>query len=346
MADPTTDRLSDSFQIDRASRYAAPEFEDQSLPIIYGDLAVPSREKAGVYAPPKIDTAGGGVYCVAGHEIWGGVVLFDDDGRVEADNYTLELAQNFQGRGVIATAAFTTPPKGRVTAVCKGRKTAAGGLIENPAGIVHDLMASVWGFSEQDIDMQSLARAATSAKALGYRAGGIIHGRPCARRRPHRAFGRFPRTIRNRPVRSPENSHRRRRIFHSRTAKGIAPLRPIAHRSGDSARYRHQPGSGALCEELSRRALHQTRRWEHYPKQVLPKALWRQETSQKPAQARMGPARERGRHCSIAHRGALSRTHPHAHHRGWLPESARSRTGRLSWRSACPGCARRNSNPS
>ena len=174
MADPTTDRLSDSFQIGRASRYAAPEFEDQSLPIIYGDLTVPSREKAGVYAPPKIDTAGDGVYCVAGHEIWGGVVLFDDDGRIVADNYTLELAQNYQGRGVIATAAFTTPPKGRVTAVCKGRKTAAGGLIENPAEIVHDLMASVWGFSEQDIDMQALARAATSAKALGYRAGGII----------------------------------------------------------------------------------------------------------------------------------------------------------------------------
>ncbi len=174
MADPTTDRLSDSFQIGRASRYAAPEFEDQSLPIIYGDLTTPPREKTGVYAPPKIDAADGGVYCVAAHEIAGGVTLFDDSGRIEPEGYTLELARNHQGRGVIATAAFTTPPKGRVTAVCKGRKSAAGALIENPAEVVQYLMTSVWGFSEQDIDMQALARAAAGANALGYRAGGII----------------------------------------------------------------------------------------------------------------------------------------------------------------------------
>ena len=174
MADPTTARLSDSFHIGRASRYANPEFEDQSLPIIYGDLAIPSRENAGVYALPKIDSAEGGVYCVAAHEISGAVALFDDDGRVEPESYSLELARNYQSKGAIATAAFADPPKGRVTAVCKGRKNDSGALIENPAEVIYDLMTSVWGFTQQDLDMQALSRATASAKALGYRAGGII----------------------------------------------------------------------------------------------------------------------------------------------------------------------------
>ncbi len=174
MSDPTTDRLSDAFPIGRASRYADPEFEDQSLPIIYGDLTVPSRENAGVYELPKIDPAGGGVYCVAAHEISGAVALFDDGGRIEPGRYSLELARNYQGRGAIATAAFADPPKGRVTAVCKGRKNDSGAHIENPAEVVYDLMTSVWGFSEQDLDMQALSRAAVGAKAYGYRAGGII----------------------------------------------------------------------------------------------------------------------------------------------------------------------------
>ena len=149
MSDPTTDRLSDAFHIARASRYAAPEFEDQSLPVIYGDLTTPSRENAGVYALPKIDSADGGVYCVAAHEISGAVALFDDDGRVEPESYALELARNYQTKGTIATAAFSAPPKGRVTAVCKGRKNEGGALIENPAEVVYDLMTNVWGFSEQ-----------------------------------------------------------------------------------------------------------------------------------------------------------------------------------------------------
>ena len=176
MSEKTTDRLSDVFHIGRASRYADPEFEDQSLPIIYGDLTTPSRENTGVYEPPKIDTADDSVYCMAAHEISGAVALFDDDGRIEPENYTLELSRNFQGRGEIATATFAESPKGRVTAVCKGKKGASGELIENPAEIVYDLMTSVWGFSGQDIDMLALSRVATSAEALGYRASGIILG--------------------------------------------------------------------------------------------------------------------------------------------------------------------------
>lgn len=174
MSDPATDRLSDLFHIGRASRYANPETEDQSLPIIYGDLTTPSREKSGVYELPKIDSAVGGVYCVAAHEISGAVALFDDNGRIAPENYILDDSRNYQSKGAITMATFSDPPKGSVTAVCKGRKNAEDALIENPAAIVYDLMTNVWGFSEQDIDMQALSRATTSAKSLGYRASGII----------------------------------------------------------------------------------------------------------------------------------------------------------------------------
>lgn len=174
MADLTKDRLSDSFPLARASRYNTPEFEDESLPVVYGDLTSPPRARTGVYAAPKIDDAGAGVYCVAGHEIAGAVRLFDDDGRIAEGDYALDLASNYQGKGVIATAAFSVRPNGRVTAVCRGRKDAAGALIENPARIVADLMTSVWGFSERDIDMQALGRAAATADALGYRGAGIL----------------------------------------------------------------------------------------------------------------------------------------------------------------------------
>ena len=174
MADLTQDRLSDSFQMRRASIYSSPEFEDQSLPVIYGDLTTPPRARSGVYALPKIDDSGAGAYCVAAHEASGGVILFDDDGRIDAGDYELELSVNYQGKGVIAVAAFSAPPKGGVTAVCKGKKDPRGALIENPADVIRDLMTNVWEFSEQDIDMQALARAAACADALGYRAGGIL----------------------------------------------------------------------------------------------------------------------------------------------------------------------------
>ncbi len=174
MANQAADRISDVFHLPRASRYEAPEFEDQPLPIVYGDLTIPARKKSGVYALPRIDASGGGVYCVAAHEIWGAVTLFDEDGPVAPDAYVLDLAHNYQRKGVVATASFSASPKGQVSAVCKGRKDASGALIENPAHIVRDLMANVWGFGERDLDLQALARAALAADALGYRAGGML----------------------------------------------------------------------------------------------------------------------------------------------------------------------------
>lgn len=172
MADLTKDRLADTFRAARASRYSSPESGGDALPIVYGDLTVPSRSLAGVYGLPKISTAGAGTYCVAGHAISGSVALFDDNGPISASNYTLSLSDDYEGRGVIATAAFSVAPGGSVTAVCRGMKNASGALIENPARVAEDLMVSVWGFAEQDIDGQALSRAVAAGQ--GYAAAGVI----------------------------------------------------------------------------------------------------------------------------------------------------------------------------
>ncbi len=174
MADLTRDLLADPFCIARASRYSAPEAGGDALPIIYGDLTVPARATAGVYRLPEIDTAGAGTYCVAGHEIKGSVSLFDAAGLIAVGDYTLNLANDYQGVGVIATAAFSVAPAGSVTGVCQGKKDTSGALIENPFDIVEDLMLNFWGFTEQDLNRQALNRAIEGAGNLSYKAAGLI----------------------------------------------------------------------------------------------------------------------------------------------------------------------------
>ncbi|MDA1000905.1 MAG: hypothetical protein O2807_10395 [bacterium] len=174
MADLTQSRLADVFRIARASRYSAPENGGDALPIVYGDLTVPARTKAGVYTLPQIDTGGAGTWCVAGHAIAGSVSLFDTDGLIAPGDYTLNLANDFQGKGIIATAAFSAAPNGSVAAVCKGKKNAAGALIENPFYIVEDLMKNLWGFTDQDMDLQALSRVAQGAVDAGYLAAVVI----------------------------------------------------------------------------------------------------------------------------------------------------------------------------
>lgn len=174
MADLTKDQLSDNYLIARASRYSSPESGGDALPIVYGDLTVPSRIEAGVYTLPKINTGGSGTYCIAGHAVHGSVSLFDDDGLIDPGDYTLNLANDYEGEGEIATAAFNTAPNGRVTAVCKGKKDGSGDLLENPAAIAEDLALNFWGFIEQNIDHQALSRATASASAQGYVAASVI----------------------------------------------------------------------------------------------------------------------------------------------------------------------------
>ncbi|MBI2178107.1 MAG: hypothetical protein HYU38_07210 [Candidatus Tectomicrobia bacterium] len=174
MADLTKQRLSDPFQAPRASRYSAPENGGDALPLPYGDLTTVQGVDRGVYLCPRIDTTGAGTYCVAGFGIQGTVSLFDGAGLIPPGNYTLNLANDFQGKGVIATAAFSVAPDEFVEAICKGRKDAAGALIENPASLAEEMLLNLWGFTAQEVDNRTLSTARTLFSALGYKAAGVI----------------------------------------------------------------------------------------------------------------------------------------------------------------------------
>lgn len=174
MADLTKQRLSDPFLIARASRYSAPENGGDALPLPYGDLTTIQGVDRGVYLCPKIDTGGAGTWCVAGFSIAGSVSLFDQDGLIPPGEYTLNLANDYQGQGVIATAAFSVAPNQFVEAICKGRKDAGGALIESPILLAEDMLLNLWGFTAQEIDPRTLSLVQDRMAALGYKAAGVI----------------------------------------------------------------------------------------------------------------------------------------------------------------------------
>ena len=174
MADLTKQRLSDVFRVPRAGRYSSPENTGEALPLPYGDLTTIQGVERGVYLCPKIDTAGAGTWCVAGHAIHGSVKLFDADGLIDPGDYTLNPANDYQGKGVIATAAFSVAPNQFVEAICKGKKDASGNLIESPALLAEELLLNLWGFAEQDVDRRTLSLVYERFAALGYKAAGVI----------------------------------------------------------------------------------------------------------------------------------------------------------------------------
>lgn len=176
MTEITSTRLWDSFRLARASRYSAPENGADALPIVYGDLTTPTRTASGVYTCPKIDTAGSGTYCVAGHAISGSVSLFDDDGAIGGGDFAINTANDFQSQGVITTAIFSVAPTGRVTAVCAGKLDATPALIENPVEIIEDLLINGWGLVGVDINNQAFSRAKSACDNLLYAAAGVITG--------------------------------------------------------------------------------------------------------------------------------------------------------------------------
>ncbi len=166
--------LSRSFLVPRASRYASPENPADALPLPYGDLTVPARTDKGVYRCPKINTTGAGTYCVGGWALHSAASLFDDDGLIDPGDYTLKLANDYEGAGEIATAVFSVAPNGSVTAVCKGKKDSSGALIECPFRIVEDFFLNVWGYAEQDLARLPLERAAAASAGFGYAAAGVV----------------------------------------------------------------------------------------------------------------------------------------------------------------------------
>ncbi len=173
MASTNVDLILDPITLPRAGRYSAPGDEGDVLPIVYGDLTDGS---GGIWKAPRIDTGGSGTYCLAGHAVLSvgngnSVTLYDDDGLIPGGEYTFSESNDFQSLGAIATAVFTTAPKGAVRVRMKGKNSGAT-LIENPITQLENFIAVHLGFASAIFNTTFLEES--RARADAYKGAGVV----------------------------------------------------------------------------------------------------------------------------------------------------------------------------
>lgn len=168
--------LKDPVALPRVNDYSDPQNPADLLPIVYGDLTTGGRTDRGVYRCPKVNDAGD-IYALAGHAIQSSgqaVSLYDLDGLISGSEYSVNVSNAFEGGIAIATATFTTPPNGEVTARLKGKVDSDDALITNPVSIAEDFLTNIAGFPTDLFDTPSLERARTFAATQAYVAAGVV----------------------------------------------------------------------------------------------------------------------------------------------------------------------------
>lgn len=167
--------LADPLKLKKAGQYANPESGGEVLPLVYGDLTSPAVAE-GIYPLPQIDTVNR-IYALAGHAVLavadGNVItLYDDDGLIPSNEYTITTNGNLEGQGAIAYVTFSVAPKGSVRARLKGKADGAT-LIQNPVSVAEDL-ALLAGLASSFFDAPSLEAARAFASSQGYQAAGVF----------------------------------------------------------------------------------------------------------------------------------------------------------------------------
>ncbi len=171
--------LTAKLPLKRAGSYAKPRRGSECLPLVYG--AMDAGGVGGLWKAVCLDT-GSFVYALAGHALLplsagNAVTLYDKEGaEIAGADYTLELAHDFQGQGVIATATFNRDARERepIGVRAKGKADAAGGLMENPFDILRDMLVGLMGMEEHELSLPAWARAWARAESLGYKAAGVV----------------------------------------------------------------------------------------------------------------------------------------------------------------------------
>lgn len=170
--------LTEICQLRRAGDYTSPRTEGDILPVVYGDMT--TGGSGPLWDCPCIDTANF-VYAVAGTALLsmanGNIVtVYDKDGQEISGGWTFNQANNYEGRGSIATLTFdedqeTNEPIG---VRCKGRGDGAGDLISSPAAIAEDYLTSMAGYAVTALDGPALAQAKNICTMQGYAAAGLL----------------------------------------------------------------------------------------------------------------------------------------------------------------------------
>ncbi|MBU4565462.1 MAG: hypothetical protein KMY53_15675 [Desulfarculus sp.] len=171
--------LSATLELRRAGDYASPRKQTALLPVVYGDMSLGGG--GGLWEAVCLDKDAF-VYALAGHALrpvaaGNAVALFDGDGQmIDPSAYSLDLAHDFEGRGVIATATFGEDAQALepITVRAQGRTDEEGGLIANPVEVVRDLLLGLSGAEGEDLDQAAFSRARARAESLGFAAAGVI----------------------------------------------------------------------------------------------------------------------------------------------------------------------------
>ncbi len=166
-------------KLKRAWDYAAPRRPSQGLPLVLGDMSLGGG--GGLWETVCLDT-GSFVYALAGHALRplaaGNTVTLYGDGGQEIDpaDYSLNLAHDYQGQGIIATATFAADARERepITARAQGLADDDGALPGNPVDLASRLLTAWGGAGEADLDAASFARARARAADLGFAAAGVV----------------------------------------------------------------------------------------------------------------------------------------------------------------------------
>jgi len=171
-------KLSDTYFLKRAGAYSNPLNSNQRLPVIYGDL---TDGISGNWELPCLN-ATDWVYAYAGSEVLsvanGNTIVIYENGLVlDPAFYTINVANNYEGHGVITTVDMTTPKLNAIiTATGKGKPTAAAGatLMENIIDIVNDFLTVENDFTSSLYEATAKATAAAIFTGQSYKAAGAI----------------------------------------------------------------------------------------------------------------------------------------------------------------------------
>jgi len=170
--------LNADLKLKRAWDYAAPRRPSLGLPLVLGDMSLGGS--GGLWDTVCLDTASF-VYALAGHALkplaaGNTVTLYGGGQVIDPADYTLNLAHDYQGQGIIATATFAADARERepITARAQGLADDRGSLLQNPVDLARSLLVAWAGAEDTDLDAASFARARARAADLGFVAAGVV----------------------------------------------------------------------------------------------------------------------------------------------------------------------------
>lgn len=161
--------LTRALSLVRASRYASPGDAAAILPEVYGGFS--SGGLRGPVPAVLIDNVNW-VYAAAAHAV-GSITNVYVDNVEQTSGFTVNINNNYESQGAIATIDFTSQPAGEVTWRGTGKQS-GGSTITNCVTQLEDLLVTRGGFSSSDFDTTTLELARAAVSSQGYETAWVV----------------------------------------------------------------------------------------------------------------------------------------------------------------------------